>query len=138
MHYRGAFHLCLKQNPKKKRGVGRGGGKKSSGLGVFLTMLVICLYTILKPAERLQLPPSTAQTLRPLRLGEGGGFQKLVCVRVQRRNDRQGRGKPPEGGKASRVASLSLSLFFLIYVCACFSLKWSKSKAQLKTYICQS
>lgn len=121
----------LKTKPKKRKEAW-GRGKKSSGLGVFLTMLVICLYTILKPAERLQLPPSTAQTLRPLRLGGGAfrGGEACVCVCVQGRNDQQGRGKPPEEGKASRVASLSL---FFFYLCLCmFLFKVVKIKSTTK------
>lgn len=120
MHYRGAFHLCLKQNPKKEKRRGGGGGKKSSGLGVFLTMLVICLYTILKPAERLQLPPSTAQTLRPLRLGGGGLSEavKLVCVCVFRggMTNRDVENLRRKAKPAGLLLSLSFFLFMSVHV----------------------
>lgn len=45
---RGAFHLCFKRNKKTKPEINKG-KKKFIGLKVFLTMLVFCLQTILKP-----------------------------------------------------------------------------------------
>lgn len=45
---RGAFHLCFKRKKKRKPEINKR-KKKFIGLKVFLTMLVFCLQTILKP-----------------------------------------------------------------------------------------
>lgn len=127
MRYRGAFHLCLKQNPKKKRS-GGGGGQKVIGFRCFSYNAG---YLSLHNPQTCRAPAAPTPTW--------GGFQRRwsSCVHVQRRNDRQGRGKPlEEGGEASRV--VSLFFFFFWFMSVHVSLKSSKPKAQLKTYICQS
>lgn len=100
-------------------------------------MLVICLYTIL--TWRVSAAPHQAQCRYcshsgwGVGWGEGRGCRRrpssCVCACVQRRNDEQmwktsGRRRQSQQG--------------CFYVCACFSLKSSKSKPQLKMYICQS
>lgn len=121
MHYRGAFHLCLKKKKKKS-----GEQSKIKGLKCFRTMLVVCPYTIVKPAA--SAAPHRAQYCSHSQVG-GQQRWRSSCVCVQRRNDRE-TWRTSGGGKEDKASRF--------YVCACFFLKSSKSKPQLKMYICQS
>lgn len=75
-------------------------------------------------------PPSTV--LLPFSGGgvRGGKACMSVCVQEEWPRDVENLWR---GGKKTKPAG-----FFFFYVCACFFLKSSKSKPQLKMYICQS
>ena len=116
MHFRGAFHLCLKNNQKKKV------------LKCSRTVLVVWPYTIVKPAA--SAAPHLAQRCSQRRW-------RSLCVCVQRGNDRETR-RTSGGGTKTKPAGLFFFFFFFLNVCACFFLKSLKSKPQLKMYMCQS
>lgn len=118
--------ICAFKKKKKKNGV----QNKVKGLKCFRTMLVICPYTIIKPA--VSAVPHQAQYCSHSAVGgvRGGKACMSVCVQEEWPRDVENLWR---GGKKTKPAG-----FFFFYVCACFFLKSSKSKPQLKMYICQS
>lgn len=97
MHYRGAFHLCLKKKKKKKR---VGSKAKSRGWSVFVQCWLFVL-TQSSNLQRLQLP--TEHSTAPIhRWGVNRGGEARVFV--FRGGTTERRGEPLEGGKKTKPA----------------------------------
>lgn len=83
MHYRGAFHLCLKQNPKKEKRRGGGGVKKVIGFRCFSYNAG---YLSLHNPQTCRAPAAPTEhgaDAAPTQPGGGWGLSeavKLVCA----------------------------------------------------------
>lgn len=119
--------MLLKKKKKEKK---VGCKTKSKGWSVF----VQCWLFVLTQSSNLQcLQFPTKHSTAPIQwwgVNRGGKACMSVCVQEEWPRDVENLWRGGKEDKASR--------FFFFYVCACFFLKSSKSKPQLKMYICQS
>lgn len=123
MHYRGALLLKAICALKKKKKVGC--EIKGWSVSVQCWLFVLTEWSNL---QSLQLP--TEHSTAPIQQWGGQQRRRSSCVCVQRRNDRET--WTTSGGKEDKANRVFFS------VCACFFLKSSNTKPQLKMYICQS
>lgn len=134
MHYRGAFHLCLKQNPKKEKRRGREGGSKVIGFRCFsYNAGYLSLHnpqTCRAPAAPTEHSADAAPTPPG---GGGGGFQRrwssCVCVFRGGLTDRDVENL---WRKEAKPAGLLLSFFFFDLCLCMFLFKVVKIKSTTK------